>query len=241
VTSHIYILYLVASKPYQTPIFNAYMLANETFYSALIILIFIFSDATPQLNIKVVAGIALVISIFLLVLANLVFIGYIVYKGRDNLKIAIKEAKEKRIEEEQKEKEEEEERQAKRKKEEEEFSKLPDDTKVNATIDATNTTHHANTTMTDLKNERGKANKLKGKDVDNVEEINGPYNTAKKGKPNIEENNGPYNSEKKSKTSTEPQSDAKLIKDGKGGAKGNAKKGGKLSGNEKSSGDSEPP
>jgi uncharacterized membrane protein len=216
------------------------MLANETFYSALIILIFIFSDATPQLNIKVVAGIALVIAIFLLVLANIVFIAYIVYKGRDNLKIAIKEAKEKRIEEEQKEKEEEEERQAKRKKEEEEFSKLPDDTKVNATIDATNTTHHANTTMTDLKNERGKANKMKGKDVDNVEEINGPYNTAKKGKPNVEENNDPYNSNKKSKTSTEPQSDAKLIKDGKGGAKGNAKKG-KLSGNEKSSGDSEPP
>jgi hypothetical protein len=47
VTSHVYILYLVASKPYQTPVFNAYMLANETFYSALIILIFIFSDATP--------------------------------------------------------------------------------------------------------------------------------------------------------------------------------------------------
>lgn len=47
VSSHAYILYLVASKPYQTPIFNAYVLANETFYSALIILIFIFSDATP--------------------------------------------------------------------------------------------------------------------------------------------------------------------------------------------------
>ena len=100
VTSHIYILYLVASKPYQTPVFNAYMLANETFYSALIILIFIFSDATPQLNIKVIAGIALIISIFLLVLANIVFIGYIVYKGRDNLKIAIKDAKVKRVEEE---------------------------------------------------------------------------------------------------------------------------------------------
>ena len=103
---------------------------------------------------------------------------------------------------------------------------MPDDTKVNATIDATNTTHHANTTMTDLKNEKGKANKMKGKDVDNVEESN----------------NGPYSSAKKvSKTSTEPQSDAKLLnKDGKGGAKAAAKRG-KLSGNEKSSGDSEPP
>ena len=46
-TSHVYILYLVAFKPYQTPVFNLYMLANETFYSALIIFIFIFSDATP--------------------------------------------------------------------------------------------------------------------------------------------------------------------------------------------------
>ena len=121
-TSHIYILYLVASKPYQTPIFNAYMLANETFYSALIILIFIFSDATPQLNIKVIAGGALIASIFFLVLANIFFIIYMVAKGRDKLKVAIKEAKIKRIEEEQKEKEEEEERIAKKKKEEEEFS-----------------------------------------------------------------------------------------------------------------------
>jgi hypothetical protein len=56
VSSHAYILFLVATKPYQTPVMNAFVLANETFYSALIILIFIFSDATPQLNIKVMAG-----------------------------------------------------------------------------------------------------------------------------------------------------------------------------------------
>jgi len=47
VTSHAYILYMVATKPFQTPVMNSYILANETFYSALIILIFIFSDATP--------------------------------------------------------------------------------------------------------------------------------------------------------------------------------------------------
>jgi len=110
VTSHIYILYLVATKPYQTPVFNAYMLANETFYSALIILIFIFSDATPQLNIKVIAGAALVTSIFLLVFANILFIGYILWKGRENLKLAVKDAKAKRIEEEEKERQEEAER-----------------------------------------------------------------------------------------------------------------------------------
>lgn len=72
---------------------NAYILANETFYSALIILIFIFSDATPQLNIKVVAGVALIISIFLLVLANIIFIGYTVFKGKEKLKESIKKAK----------------------------------------------------------------------------------------------------------------------------------------------------
>lgn len=93
VSSHIYILYLVASKPYQTRIFNAYMLANETFYSALIILIFIFSDATPQLHIKVAAGAALIISIFLLVLANISFIIYTVMKGPQQLKDAIKQGK----------------------------------------------------------------------------------------------------------------------------------------------------
>ena len=84
---------MVATKPYQTPIMNGYVLANETFYSALIILIFIFSDATPQLNIKVVAGIALIISIFLLVLANIVFIGYTVFRGKAKLKDDIKKAK----------------------------------------------------------------------------------------------------------------------------------------------------
>lgn len=74
------------------------MLANETFYSALIILIFVFSDATPQINIKVIAGIALVISIFCLVLANIAYIIFNMIKGRQKLKESIKEAKKKRVE-----------------------------------------------------------------------------------------------------------------------------------------------
>jgi amino acid permease len=113
---------MVATKPFQTPLMNAYILANETFYSALIILIFIFSDATPQLNIKVAAGVALIVSIFLLVFANLVFIGYSVWRGKARLKEDIKKAKQERIEQEEKERQEEEERKAKKKKEEEEFS-----------------------------------------------------------------------------------------------------------------------
>lgn len=68
------------------------------------------------------AGVALVISIFLLVLANLIFIGYTVFKGKEKLKQGIKKAKLDRIEQEEKEKQEEEERKAKKKKEEEEFS-----------------------------------------------------------------------------------------------------------------------
>lgn len=107
-TSHIYILYMVAVKPYQTPMMNAYVLANETFYSALIILIFIFSDATPQLNIKVVAGYCLIGAIFLLVIANIAYIIYNVKKGRASLKENVKRSKEKREEEERRRKEEEE-------------------------------------------------------------------------------------------------------------------------------------
>jgi hypothetical protein len=56
ITSHTYILYLVGTKPYQSGPINTFMLTNETFYSALIIFIFIFSDATPQLTIKIASG-----------------------------------------------------------------------------------------------------------------------------------------------------------------------------------------
>ena len=55
-------------------------------------------------------------------LANLVFIGYTVFKGKDRLKEDIKKAKLNRIEQEEKERLEEEERKQKKKKEEEEFS-----------------------------------------------------------------------------------------------------------------------
>ena len=47
-SSHAYILYMVAVKPFQTPAINSYVLANETFYSALIIAIFIFRIWIPS-------------------------------------------------------------------------------------------------------------------------------------------------------------------------------------------------
>jgi predicted Holliday junction resolvase-like endonuclease len=66
------------------------------------------------------------VSIFLLVLANIIYIIYNMVKGKAKLKAYIKEAKKKRIEDEEKERLEEEERKRKRKEKEEEFSsKLP--------------------------------------------------------------------------------------------------------------------
>jgi len=85
-SSHAYILYMVACKPYQTPALNSYVLANETFYSALIIAIFIFSDATPELEIKFGAGVALIVSLILLVVANVVMNIYTVLRGPAKLK-----------------------------------------------------------------------------------------------------------------------------------------------------------
>jgi hypothetical protein len=175
VTSHIYILYLVGTEPYQTPIYNGYMVANETFYSMIIILIFIFSDATPQLNLKVIAGLALVVSIFLIVGANLVLVLYLVIKGRESLKEAVKLALKKRIEEEEKEAEDERERQEKKRLEQEEMYRLPDDsTTANETANAnTSVSHGSNTTLSDLKGMKktgpvwdSKNAKTKGKDLD---------------------------------------------------------------------------
>ena len=74
---------------------------------------------------------ALVISIFLLVLSNLLFILYLIIKGKDRLKVAVKEALDARIMEEEKEAEEKRERLEKKRKEEEEFSRMHDDTANN--------------------------------------------------------------------------------------------------------------
>merc|ERR1712195_181066 len=92
-SSHAYILYIVACKPYQTPGYNSYVLANETFYSALIIAIFIFSDATPELGIKIGAGIVLISAIFLLIFSNFLMIVVLMCKGKKKLKEEIKQAK----------------------------------------------------------------------------------------------------------------------------------------------------
>jgi hypothetical protein len=109
-SSHSYVLYLVAVKPYQTTLFNNYVLANETFYSALIIAIFIFSDATPELDIKIGAAIVLIASVNCMILANFVMVIVMSCKGRETLKEEIKQQKLRRAERELMEDEEEEER-----------------------------------------------------------------------------------------------------------------------------------
>ena len=126
-SSHTYVLYLVSVKPYQTNLYNNYVLANETFYSALIIAIFIFSDATPELTIKIGAAIVLIASVNGMIFANFVMVIVCLWKGRDQLKEDIKQAKMRRAEKELKEEEEEEERRQRQLKEEEEFTKLPDE------------------------------------------------------------------------------------------------------------------
>lgn len=169
-SSHAYVLYLVAIKPYQSPLLNNYVLSNETFYSALIIAIFIFSDATPELNIKFAAAIVLISSVFLLIFANLVMIIVLMCKGPDKLKEEIKQAKLKRAEKELMEEEEEEERRQRQQREEEEFTRLPEDTANMDHYDLQAETDNTADMLKGSKKRKGKKSKKKNKN-DNDEVI----------------------------------------------------------------------
>jgi uncharacterized membrane protein len=177
-SSHAYVLYLVAIKPYQSPLLNNYVLSNETFYSAVIIAIFIFSDATPELPIKFAAGVVLMMAIFMLMFANFLMLIVLVVKGRDRLKENIREAKLKRAEKELMEEEEEEERRQRQKKEEEEFTRLPEDTTQMSHYDmtSTGTTNINMTTNSEMLNLKGQSKKRKKKNKnknnnDDVDEV----------------------------------------------------------------------
>lgn len=122
------------------------MLANETFYSTLIIAMFIFSDATPELQIKLGAAIALISSLVLIVVSNLLTNIVYILRGKDRLKKEIKRSKEKRAEAEALERAEEEARKIRKKKEEEDFMRLPDDTQNNMS-QVNNTTMQGHTTQ----------------------------------------------------------------------------------------------
>lgn len=76
------------------------MLANEAFYTAIIIALFIFSDATPDLDIKTYAAIVLLSACGLLIFVNLLTVILVACKGKDKLKDEINQAKLKRAEKE---------------------------------------------------------------------------------------------------------------------------------------------
>lgn len=135
---------------------------------------FISSDATPEMSIKFGAGVALIVSLIMLVVSNVIMNIYYMVQGPVKIKKAIKESTLKRAEKEALERAEEEERKLKKKKEEEEFTKIPDETMNMSSIDASNTTQQ-NNTMSELNNagkkraKGGKNAKKKGTD-DNLAE-----------------------------------------------------------------------
>jgi hypothetical protein len=171
-SSHAFVLYMVAIKPYQTSSINWYVLADETFYSTLIIAMFIFSDATPELNIKFGAACTLIAALILVVVTNVLTNTILVIRGKDRLKKDIKDSKKKRAEAEALEKAEEEDRRLKKKKEEEEFMRLPEETQANMSA-MDNSTINAANTISDLRTENStkkhKGDKSKKTD-DNVVE-----------------------------------------------------------------------
>lgn len=89
---------------------------------------FIFSDATPELNIKFGAAVALIAALILIVFANLLTNIVYMIRGKEKLKNDIRAQKKKRSENEALERAEEADRKLKKKKEEEEFMRLPDET-----------------------------------------------------------------------------------------------------------------
>ena len=122
------------------------------------------------MSIKFGAGVALIISLCLLVISNLAMNLYYLIQGPVKIKNSIKEATLKRAEKEALERAEEEERKLKKKKEEEEFTKIPDETMNMSSIDNSNTTNQ-NNTLSELNNtKKGKKNKKNKGAEDNVSE-----------------------------------------------------------------------
>ena len=85
-SSHGYVLYLALIQPYATLGLNLYVLISETFFSALVIAIFIFSDATPEVSVKLGAGVALILSLILIIVVSVIITIYNMVKGREAIK-----------------------------------------------------------------------------------------------------------------------------------------------------------
>ena len=199
-SSHAFVLYMVAIKPFQTQGINWYVLANETFYSTLIIAMFIFSDATPELQIKLGAAIALISSLVLIVVSNLLTNIVYILRGRDRLKSEIRKSKEKRAEAEALERAEEEARKMRKKQEEEEFMRLPDDTQNNMS-QINNTTMHGHTTQELNSSSKKLVNKGRNKKTDdNVVDADGQPQKRSRSKKHVDDvNEGTLEKKKKKK------------------------------------------
>lgn len=147
------------------------------------------------------------VAIFLLVLANILFIVFNMIKGKPKLKEQIKNSKKKRVEQEEKERQEEEERKAKKKKEEEEFTKIPDQTSHDISQDINNTTN-PNTTISELTLKNKKARNKK-KVEDPTDEQYYPAGKVGKGKTNGQWDNVAGSEEKLKRTESGPESNYK--------------------------------
>jgi hypothetical protein len=118
--------------------------------------------------------VALIVSIFALVFANIGFNIYQLCKGRAGMKKRIDEDKLKREQKEAEEAAKEEERKLQKKREEEEFMAIPDETN-HMSMDISNTTIHNNTTLSELNMKSGSSKKGgkggKGKNKGNVDDV----------------------------------------------------------------------
>lgn len=110
------------------------MLANEVLYASLIISMFMFSDATPQMDIKYGAGVAIDICLLLIVAIFIAFNVYLIWKGRDALKKDATDAKAARSEFEAIDQAESDERKARKKKDDDADQNEPGPTPIDGTV-----------------------------------------------------------------------------------------------------------
>lgn len=80
--THLYVLYLVSYKPYQSPLYNNYILVSEMVYSAVLINLFMFCDATPDGELKLIASIIFIAGVSLLMFINVLLVITMIVKGK---------------------------------------------------------------------------------------------------------------------------------------------------------------
>lgn len=91
--SHLYCIYLLYLRPFQTKVFNNYVFIHEMLYSALIVVVFIFTDAAAELYVKITAAVVVILSVNLMFAQNIAMALIMVWKGSRELKKDINRAK----------------------------------------------------------------------------------------------------------------------------------------------------